>query len=190
MDLIEKIDEMLPLYPKCERARETGVLVLAMDFNYLNSSNLTVVPPVVFNIMSHAQVKECDISGNLLNNIPPQLALDFQALTKLNISHNFLAILPVEMGNLPALETLDLSSNLFYALPDIVFKLPHLSHLYAQNNFISEFDLSQPIKSDRMNVFDLRYNPLNSSFRIKLVNKYTKFRLVLNEEGVYNEEEQ
>ncbi|XP_022208799.1 malignant fibrous histiocytoma-amplified sequence 1 homolog [Drosophila obscura] len=175
MDQKKPTAKVHPLYPKCEKARETGVLDLKL-------SELTTIPQAVFNFMSHAEakVKECDISGNMLSYLQRQLVIKFQYLTTLNLSHNVLSTLPVEIGNLQGLENLDISCNLFNTLPDAAFKLPHLTFFYAQGNLISEFNLTQPVKSDRLDLVDLRFNPLSHHFRRKLMRMNTPFRLVLN----------
>ncbi|XP_033252843.1 leucine-rich repeat protein soc-2 homolog [Drosophila miranda] len=168
-----------PLFSKCQNASSTGILDL-------NHSQLTEIPEVVFSFMSNAgtEVKECDLSGNLMEEIQPKLALDFKVLTNLNIAHNFLTTLPKEIGSLRALERLNISCNYLFQLPDVVFKLPHLTYLYAQDNLITKIDIEQPIESDNLALVDLRYNNLEPEFLRKLMKIQTIFRLVLNDAEV------
>ncbi|XP_022214086.2 leucine-rich repeat protein SHOC-2-like isoform X1 [Drosophila obscura] len=173
MDQMNPIDNENPLYSKCEKAKETGILDL-------KHSHLTDVPSAVFNLISPAELKECDLSFNILFDIPPQLALKFHLLIYLNISHNSLSMLPTELVNLQALETLNIAGNFFSTLPSVVFKLPQLTNFYAQGNLISSFNIKQPIESDRLDLVDLRYNPLNPDFRRLLRQINTTFRLLLS----------
>jgi Leucine-rich repeat (LRR) protein len=54
----------------------------------------------------------------------------------LNISYNQMSKLPEELADLAELERLDISHNAYIALPHVVYKMPKLSHLCAQNNHI------------------------------------------------------
>ncbi|XP_034138806.1 leucine-rich repeat protein soc-2-like [Drosophila guanche] len=169
--------ELHPLYPKCEEARSTGILDLKMK-------ELTAIPQAVFRFMAcaEADVKECDISDNKLICLQPQLPLTFHNLTFLNLAHNWLSSLPAEIGDLRALEVLDFSHNLFYTMPGIVYQLPHLTVLYAHCNCISEFDLTKPIATDRLDLVDLRNNRLSHSFIRKLLKTKRTFRLELDDD--------
>ncbi|XP_022214088.2 uncharacterized protein LOC111068713 isoform X2 [Drosophila obscura] len=89
-------------------------------------------------------------------------------------------MLPTELVNLQALETLNIAGNFFSTLPSVVFKLPQLTNFYAQGNLISSFNIKQPIESDRLDLVDLRYNPLNPDFRRLLRQINTTFRLLLS----------
>lgn len=44
--------------------------------------------------------------------------------------------LPDELSDLEKLERLDISHNSYIALPNVVFKIPQLKYLNAQNNHI------------------------------------------------------
>jgi hypothetical protein len=44
--------------------------------------------------------------------------------------------LPEELADLAELERLDISHNAYIALPHVVYKMPKLLHLQAQNNHI------------------------------------------------------
>ncbi|XP_026847178.1 leucine-rich repeat protein soc-2 homolog [Drosophila persimilis] len=179
MDQEQLMNAVNPLFSKCQNASSTGILDLS-------HSQLTAIPEVVFNFMSNAgtEVKECDLSGNLMQEIHPKLAIDFKILTNLNIAHNLLMTLPKEIGNLRALERLNISCNYLFELPDVVFKLPNLTYLYAQDNLITEIDIEQPIESDNLALVDLRYNTLKPEFLRKLMKIQTTFRLVLNDAEV------
>ncbi|XP_026847179.1 leucine-rich repeat protein soc-2 homolog [Drosophila persimilis] len=179
MDQEQLMNAVNPLFSKCQNASSTGILDLS-------HSQLTAIPEVVFNFMSNAgtEVKECDLSGNLMQEIHPKLAIDFKILTNLNIAHNLLMTLPKEIGNLRALERLNISCNYLLELPDVVFKLPNLTYLYAQDNLITEIDIEQPIESDNLALVDLRYNTLKPEFLRKLMKIQTTFRLVLNDAEV------
>jgi Leucine-rich repeat (LRR) protein len=44
--------------------------------------------------------------------------------------------LPEELADLAELARLDISHNAYIALPHVVYKMPKLTYLYAQNNHI------------------------------------------------------
>lgn len=44
--------------------------------------------------------------------------------------------LPDELADLASLQRLNISHNTFITLPHVVFKMPQLRHLYANNNAI------------------------------------------------------
>lgn len=54
----------------------------------------------------------------------------------LNLSNNQLNKLPDELADLTQLLRLDISHNLFLSLPKVVFKMPKLRQLKANNNAI------------------------------------------------------
>jgi Leucine-rich repeat (LRR) protein len=55
------------------------------------------------------------------------------SFSELNLSHNQMSKLPEELADLAELERLDISQ---IALPHVVYKMPKLTHLCAQNNHI------------------------------------------------------
>lgn len=65
------------------------------------------------------------------------------SLTDLNLSNNQINKLPDELADLTQLLRLDISHNLFLSLPHVVFKMPKLRQLKANNNaIIGEYKFS------------------------------------------------
>lgn len=54
----------------------------------------------------------------------------------MNLSNNQMNKLPDELASLATLLRLDISHNLFLNLPSVVFKMPNLRQLKANNNAI------------------------------------------------------
>lgn len=57
-------------------------------------------------------------------------------ISDLNLSNNQINKLPDELADLTQLLRLDISHNLFLSLPKVVFKMPKLRQLKANNNAI------------------------------------------------------
>lgn len=69
--------------------------------------------------------------------------------------------LPDELADLKQLKTLDISSNSFLTLPNVVFKLKNLSKLIAHTNKIFEIDFDLlDYENNCLEYVDLRFNPL------------------------------
>lgn len=99
----------------------------------------------------------------------------------LNLSHNQMAKLPDELADLHSLEVLDISYNSFITLPAVVFKMPKLRMLMANNNAIIDIDRDEIITSDSLEVVDLRHNPLMPICYELLRNANVSFRIELSE---------
>lgn len=101
--------------------------------------------------------------------------------TDLNLSHNQMSKLPDELADL-ALERLDISHNSFTTLPQVVFKMPKLRQLYANNNSIIEVESDEKsIKSESLELVDLRNNPLTPQCYERLRAAKLHFHIDLSE---------
>lgn len=126
------------------------------------------VPDAVYHLMRHTELKTCDLSSNVIKKIPAKFSVKFSLLTgkakakwnyiefklnmikypipliisELNLSNNQMHKLPDELADLAQLLRLDISHNLFLNLPSVVFKMPALRHLKANNNAIIGKDTS------------------------------------------------
>jgi len=103
--------------------------------------NLLTLPGTVFHTFT-----EVNLQQNNLSELP--LAL-FQVpeLKVVNVSYNNLSRLPVASGstvrnvwNCEKLETLDISFNKLKTLPSVIWNMPKLKFLFAQNNSISTIE--------------------------------------------------
>ena len=93
---------------------------------------------------------EIYLQKNSLVSVPPSL-FQISGLAVLDVSYNFLTELPVtaptseSRWNCPKLSILDISHNRFTSLPSALWKIPHLSQLYAQYNSINKISASENI---------------------------------------------
>lgn len=128
----------------------------------------------------------------------------------LNLSNNQLNKLPDEFADLTHLLRLDISHNLFLSLPKVVFKMPKLRQLKANNNAIigknhsissqvninlsyrsflfnfafvciSDIETEEIITTDSMELVDLRKNPLTPQCLDRLRNARVTFHIMLPE---------
>lgn len=126
----------------------------------LSECQLVQVPDAVYHLMRNTELKTCDLSSNVIKKIPPKFAMKFSLITgdfwaikyfnakttsdnfwifgisDLNLSNNQINKLPDELADLAQLLRLDISHNLFLSLPKVVFKMPKLRQLKANNNAI------------------------------------------------------
>ena len=119
------------------------------------------------------QCTEIDLQSNYLTEIPIDL-FQLPILKNLNLSHNNLATLPVEEGELSitckalkwkwsckCLKSLNVSNNAIYSLPEAIWALPNLESFDASHNRIKE--ISQPrLHSDNITTVDISYNNLTN----------------------------
>lgn len=98
------------------------------------------------------------------------------------MSHNQMSKLPDELAALQSLSKLDISHNSFITLPMVVFKMPKLQKLLANDNNIIEVDGDEGmIRSDSLELVDLRNNPLTPQCHDRLKSVQFKFRLELSD---------
>ena len=89
------------------------------------------------NIANLQLLAEIDVSGNFLNVIPEAMFLVPNILI-LNISNNKIASFKVPSSTWKSLTQLDLSKNMFSALPLSMFDVVSIKLLLVNNNSISE----------------------------------------------------
>jgi small GTP-binding protein len=91
-------------------------------------------------------IAHLDISSNELREIPVEV-FQLVHLTRLDASRNKITSLPVSHGNergwdCPRLSELDISSNRLTTIPSLLFLLPELKELNANDNEVTEVDIS------------------------------------------------
>jgi len=90
-------------------------------------------------------------------HFPP---IKFNMITDLNLSHNKLSTLPDEVSKCSQLETVDISQNLFVALPDCLFNLPKIIQINAAKNSIADVDIDMISTCESLENLNLEDNPL------------------------------
>lgn len=125
-------------------------------------------PDAIYHLMRNTVLLGCDLSSNVLRKLPSKFAIKFVYITELNLANNRLSTLPDELLDITELQRLDISRNDFLSLPKVVFKLPRLTHLNAQKNYISEVDINRLKSAPSLVEVDLRNNPLDRSITAQL----------------------
>ncbi|KAK7080690.1 Leucine rich repeat [Halocaridina rubra] len=144
----------------------------------LSECQLCQVPDAVFHLMRNTPLTTCNLSGNLLSKIPPKFALKFCLITELNLSNNKMSKLPEELADCVELQRLDLSHNSYVDLPNVVFRLPKIKAIYANNNYIMDIDVEEVQRAKTLEAFDIRENPLTVKSHDGL-SKVTKLTVTL-----------
>ncbi|XP_023235595.1 leucine-rich repeat-containing protein 20-like [Centruroides sculpturatus] len=129
----------------------------------LSECQLMSFPDAIYHLMRNTVLLGCDLSSNVLRKLPSKFAIKFVYITELNLANNRLSTLPDELLDVTELQRLDISRNDFLSLPKVVFKLPRLTHLNAQKNYISEVDVNRLKSAPALQEVDLRNNPLDRS---------------------------
>ncbi len=87
------------------------------------------------NLPLFSNLKELDVSGNLLETIDDVCAL--QELKSLNVSGNRILVLPECLSSLKYLQELDVSSNPVEFLPDCFYNMRSLKYLFIRQTGIT-----------------------------------------------------
>ncbi|XP_069491569.1 PH domain leucine-rich repeat-containing protein phosphatase 2 isoform X2 [Ambystoma mexicanum] len=106
-------------------------LFYSQDLTYLNLRHNFLKldgPGAISNLCRFSQLKCLNLSHNRLGALPVQLC-QICTLTELNLSCNGLTQLPMEIGHLLCLQTLNLDGNALTCLPDELGNLHQLSFL-------------------------------------------------------------
>ncbi|XP_050725295.1 leucine-rich repeat-containing protein 40-like isoform X2 [Eriocheir sinensis] len=158
---------------KCRESQENGG---HLD---LSECQLCQVPDAVFHLMRNTPLTTCNLSGNLLSKIPPKFALKFCLITELNVSHNKMSKLPEELADCVELQHLDLSHNSYVNLPSVVFRLPKIKSIHANNNYIMDIEVEEVQRAKTLEDFDISENPLTAKSHEGL-SAVTKLRVKLS----------
>lgn len=156
---------------RCNDAKENNSL-------NLSECQLCQVPDAVFHLMRNTPLTTCNLSGNLLSKIPTKFALKFCLITELNVSHNKMSKLPEELADCIELQRLDLSHNSYVNLPSVIFRLPKIKGIYANNNYIMDLEIDGLERTKTLEEFDMRENPLTPKSHSAL-SQITKVRVHL-----------
>ncbi|XP_053652595.1 leucine-rich repeat-containing protein 20 isoform X2 [Cherax quadricarinatus] len=157
---------------KCNESQENGG---HLD---LSECQLCQVPDAVFHLMRNTPLTTCNLSANLLSKIPPKFALKFCLITELNVSHNKMSKLPEELVDCVELQRLDLSHNSYVNLPNVIFRLPKIKIIHANNNYIMDVEVEEVQRAKTLEDFDIRENPLTAKSHDGL-SKVTNLRVTL-----------
>ena len=158
---------------RCKDAKESKLL-------NLNSCSLTQVPIAVYFILNATDILICNISGNLITKISPELGTCFSHITTLNLSSNRLSSLPNELINCTHLQSIDISSNSFVVFPVILLEIQSITEVVANINFIADINVEALEQHANMELVNLEDNPLDQLTHSRL-SRVKELRIVLTE---------
>mmetsp|Transcript_5843 Transcript_5843/g.20624 ORF Transcript_5843/g.20624 Transcript_5843/m.20624 type:complete len:259 (-) Transcript_5843:3455-4231(-) len=105
----------------------------------LRLKRLTTLP---WDLSVLTNLRELDLSMNLYTQLPEQCVWRdghlATSLTKLSINQNRIQMLPEEIQEMTALQTLCIYDNIMTSLPKSIHRLNNLTQLSIYNNFITE----------------------------------------------------
>jgi Leucine-rich repeat (LRR) protein/GTPase SAR1 family protein len=130
--LPETLPELLKLKTLGLNYRDFCGQMDAMREKFLNTGQVKsdYIPQIVFDLPA---LESLDLEGTKINNMPETTN---HGLRELNLSRNFLNLLPRSVYNLNHLTLLNLSDNQFNSLPDELGNLKSLMKLRLANNQI------------------------------------------------------
>ena len=144
----------------------TKTLLTAPSIQYIcegSGKKLSALPLSVEQLSSFTEIY---LQKNSLVSIPLAL-FQISALKTLDVSYNFITELPIldstseSSWKCPNLSTLDISNNSFTSLPSLLWKIPNLSHIYAQYNSINKIDAPENC-SVKFKEINISYNKLTT----------------------------
>lgn len=153
-----------------EVARVARRLEEAKETNFLDLSQclLMKIPDAVYLMLKNSTIHRCDLSGNVIKNIPSKFCTKFPDLTELQLQENQLSSLPAEIRHMERLKILDISNNKFESLPSHVYDCPTLSTINAKYNKIADVDIERLNKMSSLRELDLQDNSLTEDVKEKL----------------------
>ena len=158
---------------RCKDAKESQIL-------NLNSCSLFQVPIAVYYILKATCISICNLSGNLITKIPPELGTCFCQITTLNLSSNQFSSLPNELINCTHLQSVDISSNSFVVFPNILLEIESITEIIANINFIADVNVEAIEQHDNLEIIHLEENPLDQLTHARL-SRVKGLRIVLTE---------
>ncbi|KAG7168568.1 leucine-rich repeat receptor-like protein kinase [Homarus americanus] len=70
--------------------------------------------------------------------------------------------LPEELADCVELQRLDLSHNSYVNLPSVIFRLPKIKTILANNNYIMDIEVEEVQRAKTLEDFDICENPLTA----------------------------
>merc|ERR1711902_242632 len=131
---------------RCEDAEENGG---KLD---LSNCKLIQVPDALYFMIEerNIEISACNLSSNVIKRIPPKFPNKFNLITDLNLAHNKLSTLPVEI-----------SHNLFISLPNCLLELPKIIQINAAKNSITDVEVELINTCESLENLNLEENPLS-----------------------------
>ncbi|GLH14090.1 Leucine-rich repeat protein soc-2 homolog [Gryllus bimaculatus] len=162
-------EPQLPAVMHCTRMAGRAIIRVvgrcndAQENNNLDLSEcqLIQVPDAVYHLMRNTALRGCNLSSNVITKIPPKFAVKFSLITDLNLSHNQMSKLPDELVDLAERNDWISHTMPYISLPNVVFKIPKLTHLNARHNHIVDVEVERLRVAPSLQEVDLQENPLS-----------------------------
>ncbi|XP_054001277.1 leucine-rich repeat-containing protein 40-like [Hylaeus anthracinus] len=121
----------------------------------LSRNKLSVLPEKLSII---ARVSDLKLTSNHLTHIPEWIGEKYQFLQALDLSKNNLLSLPSSLGLLKYLREINISFNRYKEIPESVYDVESLEIFIANDNLISEIDVSSLQKLRKLAILNLANN--------------------------------
>ena len=95
------------------------------------------------------------------------------------MSNNRISMLPSELSNCTALETVNISGNSFIQMPPVLAEIPTLIKVVASKNFIADFEVEALDRLPALEHLNLEGNPLKKEVHDEL-SRITSIRVILS----------
>ncbi|OWZ14588.1 TKL protein kinase [Phytophthora megakarya] len=131
----------------------------------LRKNALREFPLLIGHAVMQDTLHELVLAGNYLTQVPLAVLLYCSQLQLLDLSNNYLRVLPTEIGHLRRLEVLHLSINALQELPDELTQLPRLRELICDHNQLEQLPLrlGSLMQLTKLNVSSNRLRSLPTS---------------------------
>ncbi|XP_076162083.1 leucine-rich repeat-containing protein 40 isoform X2 [Ptiloglossa arizonensis] len=121
----------------------------------LSRNKLSILPEQLSII---AKVGDLKLASNQLTHIPEWIGEKYEYLQVLDLSKNFLQSLPSSLGLLKYLQEINISFNRYKEIPGSVYNVTSLEICIANDNLISEIDVSSLQKLKKLAVLNFANN--------------------------------
>ena len=151
--------------------------MLASQQNYAQVSADSSFTSLSEAMKNPSQVASLTIRGKKLKSFPIEI-LQMKNLRELNLSKNYIDVLPSELPELSKLEVLDVSRNSLYSFPIRMAEMKHLKRIVANRNKLA-FLADQMSAMSQLEHVDVWHNDITSvpeSFKSLVNLKYADFR--------------
>lgn len=124
-----------------------NLVTLNLSFN-----NITRLPLEIFALK---KLQHLYLNSNQITELPKNLIVNnLKSLEYLDLSSNYLSIIPFWLGDLPQLQTLDISTNNFTTIPQSFSKLINLINIILDEHEIE--DMTSLINLPRLKTINLK----------------------------------
>ncbi|XP_040218257.1 leucine-rich repeat-containing protein 20 [Rana temporaria] len=122
------------------------------------------------------KISSISLANNELKGMAKKFFTTYKNIEELDLQGNKLEKLPVEVGLLPKLKTINLSKNKFEVFPEELTKIQSMESINLESNQIKDIPMDNLNNMPNLSRVDVKLNPVNKE---SLKNCAVKFELVL-----------